>query len=138
MLFSRHTGLPQRYRDSVRAIQPGLPLFLYNYTTHQLHGVYEVKVLYEFMKYSFLLISMKIKSSYSESILPFFRLLVLAVQTLIQRHGKTRNVKESLDSQLRLSVALHILCCILVHKFSTLLMSSLIHEIMGKQILMLS
>ncbi|XP_002980634.2 B2 protein [Selaginella moellendorffii] len=34
-------GLPQRYRDSVRAIQPGLPLFLYNYTTHQLHGVYE-------------------------------------------------------------------------------------------------
>lgn len=34
-------GLPQRYRDSVRAIQPGLPLFLYNYTTHQLHGVFE-------------------------------------------------------------------------------------------------
>eukprot|EP00249_Psilotum_nudum_P019494 c27283_g1_i1 orf=552-1661(+) len=34
-------GLPQRYRDSVRAIQPGLPLFLYNYTTHQLHGIFE-------------------------------------------------------------------------------------------------
>uniref|UniRef100_A0A0C9QUJ9 TSA: Wollemia nobilis Ref_Wollemi_Transcript_8409_966 transcribed RNA sequence n=1 Tax=Wollemia nobilis TaxID=56998 RepID=A0A0C9QUJ9_9CONI len=34
-------GLPQRYRDSVRAITPGLPLFLYNYTTHQLHGIYE-------------------------------------------------------------------------------------------------
>lgn len=34
-------GLPQRYRDSVRSIQPGLPLFLYNYTTHQLHGVFE-------------------------------------------------------------------------------------------------
>ncbi|EFJ24245.1 hypothetical protein SELMODRAFT_26766, partial [Selaginella moellendorffii] len=34
-------GLPQRYRDSVRAIQPGLPLFLYNYSTHQLHGIYE-------------------------------------------------------------------------------------------------
>lgn len=34
-------GLPQRFRDSVRAIQPGLPLFLYNYTTHQLHGVFE-------------------------------------------------------------------------------------------------
>ncbi|KAJ7292265.1 hypothetical protein O6H91_10G039000 [Diphasiastrum complanatum] len=34
-------GLPQRYRDSVRSIQPGLPLFLYNYTTHQLHGIYE-------------------------------------------------------------------------------------------------
>ncbi|KAF2283070.1 hypothetical protein GH714_043814 [Hevea brasiliensis] len=31
-------GLPPRYRDSVRAITPGLPLFLYNYTTHQLHG----------------------------------------------------------------------------------------------------
>ncbi|RVX04110.1 B2 protein [Vitis vinifera] len=32
-------GLPPRYRDSVRAITPGLPLFLYNYSTHQLHGV---------------------------------------------------------------------------------------------------
>jgi hypothetical protein len=36
-----NAGLPQRYRDSVRAIQPGLPLFLYNYTTHQLHGIFE-------------------------------------------------------------------------------------------------
>jgi hypothetical protein len=34
-------GLPSRYRDSVRAIRPGLPLFLYNYSTHQLHGVFE-------------------------------------------------------------------------------------------------
>ncbi|XP_028771568.1 B2 protein isoform X2 [Neltuma alba] len=34
-------GLPSRYRDSVRAITPGLPLFLYNYTTHQLHGIFE-------------------------------------------------------------------------------------------------
>ncbi|XP_044476221.1 B2 protein-like [Mangifera indica] len=34
-------GLPPRYRDSVRAVTPGLPLFLYNYTTHQLHGVFE-------------------------------------------------------------------------------------------------
>eukprot|EP00262_Sarcandra_glabra_P010220 TRINITY_DN2520_c0_g2_i2.p1 TRINITY_DN2520_c0_g2~~TRINITY_DN2520_c0_g2_i2.p1 ORF type:complete len:308 (-),score=45.42 TRINITY_DN2520_c0_g2_i2:391-1314(-) len=34
-------GLPPRYRDSVRAIKPGLPLFLYNYTTHQLHGIFE-------------------------------------------------------------------------------------------------
>lgn len=34
-------GLPPRYRDSVRAITPGLPLFLYNYTTHQLHGMFE-------------------------------------------------------------------------------------------------
>ncbi|KAF3786678.1 B2 protein [Nymphaea thermarum] len=34
-------GLPQRYRDSVRAITPGLPLFLYNYSTHQLHGIFE-------------------------------------------------------------------------------------------------
>ncbi|MBA0819491.1 hypothetical protein Gohar_022068, partial [Gossypium harknessii] len=34
-------GLPPRYRDSVRAITPGLPLFLYNYSTHQLHGVFE-------------------------------------------------------------------------------------------------
>jgi hypothetical protein len=38
-------GLPQRYRDSVRAIQPGLPLFLYNYTTHQLHGIFEASEL---------------------------------------------------------------------------------------------
>lgn len=34
-------GLPPRYRDSVRTITPGLPLFLYNYSTHQLHGVFE-------------------------------------------------------------------------------------------------
>ncbi|XP_059276377.1 B2 protein [Lycium ferocissimum] len=34
-------GLPPRYRDSVRQITPGLPLFLYNYSTHQLHGVFE-------------------------------------------------------------------------------------------------
>nr|CAD1824300.1 unnamed protein product [Ananas comosus var. bracteatus] len=33
--------LPPRYRDSVRAITPGLPLFLYNYSTHQLHGIFE-------------------------------------------------------------------------------------------------
>ncbi|XP_058787233.1 DCD domain-containing protein NRP-A-like [Vicia villosa] len=34
-------GLPPRYRDSVRTITPGLPLFLYNYSTHQLHGIFE-------------------------------------------------------------------------------------------------
>ncbi|KAL5776029.1 hypothetical protein ACOSP7_008955 [Xanthoceras sorbifolium] len=34
-------GLPQKYKDSVRAITPGLPLFLYNYTSHQLHGVFQ-------------------------------------------------------------------------------------------------
>ncbi|GAA0146480.1 hypothetical protein LIER_36328 [Lithospermum erythrorhizon] len=34
-------GLPPRYRDSVRAITPGLPLFLYNYSTHQMHGIFE-------------------------------------------------------------------------------------------------
>ncbi|PKA54398.1 B2 protein [Apostasia shenzhenica] len=34
-------GLPSRYRDSVRAITPGLPIFLYNYSTHQLHGIFE-------------------------------------------------------------------------------------------------
>ncbi|KAF0927888.1 hypothetical protein E2562_036806 [Oryza meyeriana var. granulata] len=34
-------GLPSRYRESVRAIRPGLPLFLYNYSTHQLHGIFE-------------------------------------------------------------------------------------------------
>ncbi|EXC32482.1 hypothetical protein L484_012649 [Morus notabilis] len=36
----RHS-LPPKYKDPVRAIMPGLPLFLYNYTTHQLHGVYQ-------------------------------------------------------------------------------------------------
>ncbi|KAL6508185.1 hypothetical protein OROHE_021727 [Orobanche hederae] len=40
-LKRRLFGLPPRYRDSVRAITPGLPLFLYNYTTHQLHGIFE-------------------------------------------------------------------------------------------------
>lgn len=45
-------GLPPRYRDSVRAITPGLPLFLYNYTTHQLHGIFEVSSLsYLFLLY---------------------------------------------------------------------------------------
>ncbi|XP_019085565.1 PREDICTED: B2 protein-like [Camelina sativa] len=40
--MKRHLfGLPPRYRDSARAITPGLPLFLYNYTTHQLHGIFE-------------------------------------------------------------------------------------------------
>ncbi|KAJ0252935.1 Development/cell death domain-containing protein [Hirschfeldia incana] len=40
--LKRHLfGLPPRYRDSVRVITPGLPLFLYNYTTHQLHGIFE-------------------------------------------------------------------------------------------------
>ncbi|GAV72004.1 LOW QUALITY PROTEIN: Dev_Cell_Death domain-containing protein, partial [Cephalotus follicularis] len=34
-------GLPQK-KDSVRAIIPGLPLFLYDYTAHQLHGVFQV------------------------------------------------------------------------------------------------
>ncbi|WVZ99828.1 hypothetical protein U9M48_045070 [Paspalum notatum var. saurae] len=40
-LKRRLFGLPSRYRDSVRAITPGLPLFLYNYSTHQLHGIFE-------------------------------------------------------------------------------------------------
>jgi hypothetical protein len=39
------TGLPQRYQDSVEAIQPGLPLFLYNYSTRCMHGVFEVQFL---------------------------------------------------------------------------------------------
>ncbi|XP_020591873.1 B2 protein-like [Phalaenopsis equestris] len=34
-------GLPPRYKDSVRVITPGLPIFLYNYSTHQLHGIFE-------------------------------------------------------------------------------------------------
>ncbi|KAL8150367.1 hypothetical protein V2J09_020175 [Rumex salicifolius] len=34
-------GLPPRFRDRVRAITPGLLLFLYNYSTHQLHGIFE-------------------------------------------------------------------------------------------------
>jgi hypothetical protein len=42
IIFAQLIGLPPRYRDSVRAITPGLPLFLYNYTTHQLHGIFEV------------------------------------------------------------------------------------------------
>eukprot|EP00850_Spirogloea_muscicola_P006828 SM000033S12349 [mRNA] locus=s33:280481:289861:+ [translate_table: standard] len=34
-------GLPHRFLESVRRIQPGMPLFLYNYTTRNLHGVFE-------------------------------------------------------------------------------------------------
>ncbi|KAK7260694.1 hypothetical protein RIF29_26951 [Crotalaria pallida] len=34
-------GLPSKYRNSIRAIHPGMPLFLYNYSTHQLHGIFE-------------------------------------------------------------------------------------------------
>ncbi|KAJ7544154.1 hypothetical protein O6H91_09G066300 [Diphasiastrum complanatum] len=34
-------GLPKGYCDSVCAIRPGLPLFLYNYSTHHMHGVFE-------------------------------------------------------------------------------------------------
>ena len=47
----RLSGLPPRYRDSVRAITPGLPLFLYNYTTHQLHGIFEVCLFSCFLFY---------------------------------------------------------------------------------------
>ena len=36
--------LPARYKDSVRAITPGTPLFLYNVTRHELHGIFEVKI----------------------------------------------------------------------------------------------
>ncbi|GAV80921.1 LOW QUALITY PROTEIN: Dev_Cell_Death domain-containing protein, partial [Cephalotus follicularis] len=34
-------GLP-KYKDSIRAIIQRLPVFIYNCTTHQLHGVFEV------------------------------------------------------------------------------------------------
>ncbi|KAJ7184006.1 hypothetical protein O6H91_Y539800 [Diphasiastrum complanatum] len=37
----RWKGLPKGYCDSVCAIRPGLPLFLYNYSTHHMHGVFE-------------------------------------------------------------------------------------------------
>lgn len=50
-------GLPQKYKDSVRAITPGLPLFLYNYTAHQLHGVYQVCLLLITLSLTFGLIS---------------------------------------------------------------------------------
>lgn len=35
-------GLPQKHHESVRNIQTGMPIFLYNYSVHQLHGVFEV------------------------------------------------------------------------------------------------
>ncbi|GJN18662.1 hypothetical protein PR202_gb05845 [Eleusine coracana subsp. coracana] len=34
-------GTAVEVQGSVRAIRPGLPLFLYNYSTHQLHGIFE-------------------------------------------------------------------------------------------------
>ncbi|KAH9305806.1 hypothetical protein KI387_010210 [Taxus chinensis] len=40
--LQRHLfGLPMEYLDRVKAIRPGLPLFLYNYSTRRLHGVFE-------------------------------------------------------------------------------------------------
>ena len=41
--------LPARYKDSVRAITPGTPLFLYNVTRHELHGIFEVKKTYVYL-----------------------------------------------------------------------------------------
>lgn len=54
LFFVCFAGLPPRYRDSVRAITPGLPLFLYNYTTHQLHGIFEVCYLYIYILFQLL------------------------------------------------------------------------------------
>ncbi|XP_057810061.1 DCD domain-containing protein NRP-B-like [Salvia miltiorrhiza] len=34
-------GLPDRFGESVRAIRPGTPVFLYNYSTRLLHGIFE-------------------------------------------------------------------------------------------------
>jgi hypothetical protein len=35
----------------VRAIRPGLPLFLYNYSTHQLHGIFEVTKQFDLLSH---------------------------------------------------------------------------------------
>lgn len=58
LLSSYGRFTPPRYRDSVLAITPGLPLFLYNYTTHQLHGRFEVCscALFYFVLWTFTLI----------------------------------------------------------------------------------
>ena len=89
-------GLPPRYRDSVRTITPGLPLFLYNYSTHQLHGIFEVCIMFV--------------CAYLESIFKgnniniwwcLFRLQVLVEVILIQQLGRIRSAPANLVSLLR-------------------------------------
>lgn len=99
--------MPPRYRDSVRAITPGLPLFLYNYSTHQLHGIFEVCTLS-------LSPPSQVSSGLKIDILKnldyvrvnkqividgcMYRLQVLVVQTSIQLLGRTRSAPANLVS----------------------------------------
>lgn len=41
LLSVSKTGLPAVHFSYVKHIQPGLPLFLFNYTDRMLHGVFE-------------------------------------------------------------------------------------------------
>jgi hypothetical protein len=56
-----YIGLPKRYKDSVRVIRPGYPIFLYNYENDNrlLYGPYKVicvfKCMFELIKVVWLL-----------------------------------------------------------------------------------
>jgi hypothetical protein len=39
--FSTLTGLPAQHFSYVKNIDPGLPLFLFNYSDRKLHGIFE-------------------------------------------------------------------------------------------------
>lgn len=106
-------GLPPRYKDSVRAITPGLPLFLYNYSTHQLHGIYEVLSLL------FILVAMSCLSMfrYVLNVLELFscmvlilRLLVSVGRTLIPQLGRIKNVLVNQSFRLRYIMFMFLIC----------------------------
>ncbi|KEH35158.1 DCD (development and cell death) domain protein [Medicago truncatula] len=96
-------GLPPRYRDSVRTITPGLPLFLYNYSTHQLHGIFEVCIIFVHLC-STIIIGNRNQSSKGNNINIWwclFRLQVLEEVILIQQLGRIRSALVNLVSLLR-------------------------------------
>ena len=122
--FNEFPGLPPRYRDSVRAITPGLPLFLYNYSTHQLHGIFEVCVSFYYLNNNTLILVGEDPNSPSSEnyglgpkfgilgspiicFVPYYvengllRLQALEEQILIQQLGRTKRTPVNRASLLR-------------------------------------
>lgn len=106
-------GLPPRYRDSVRAITPGLPLFLYNYSTHQLHGIFEVFwMIWNFLfSFKYFNRNLELYMFDRDHLFCMFRPLVLEEQTLILQPGRTRNALANHASRLRYFFSFHVDVC---------------------------